>query len=121
MRENTSQNNSKYGHVLRSVIELNTRNLPSSFHAQNFLKDNIFSVLKSGVKLLLIDSKNALIDITIFSNPASHRKDDTPNIRRRRCKDVYNFKCNLVSHFNKLRDTAAVLGSKDKGLELPFK
>ena len=42
---------------------LNTKNILNSFHGQTSSKDTIFLVLKSGVKLLLIGSTNALMDI----------------------------------------------------------
>ena len=42
---------------------LNTTNLSNPFHGQTPLKDTIFSVLKSGAKLLLIGLRNALMDI----------------------------------------------------------
>ena len=41
----------------------NTVNLSSSFHSQDFLKNNIFSVFKPEVKLLLIGLKNALMNM----------------------------------------------------------
>ena len=37
-----------------NIIVLNTTNLSNSFHGQTSLKDTIFSVLISGVKLFLI-------------------------------------------------------------------
>ena len=51
-----------------NLIILNTANLSNSFHGKMFLKDTIFSVLKSGVQLLLIGLRNALMD-TYFLTP----------------------------------------------------
>ena len=45
----------------------------------------------------------------IFSNADIHRMGNEPNILCPRCKELFNFKCNLVSHFNMLRDTATNL------------
>ena len=45
------------------LIVLNKTNLSNSFHGQTFLKDTIFSALKSGVKLLPIGLRNAVMDI----------------------------------------------------------
>ena len=46
-------------------------------------------------------------DGCIFSNSAIHRMGNAPNILCPRCNELFNFKCILVSPFNKLRDTAA--------------
>ena len=39
--------------------------------------------------------------------------DNAPNILCPRCKELFKFKRNLVSCFNKFRDTATELGSKE--------
>ena len=46
-----------------NLLILNTTNLSNSFHGTTSLKDTIFPVLKSGVKLLLIGLRNAQMDI----------------------------------------------------------
>ena len=35
-----------------------------------------------------------------------------PSILCLRCKELFSFKCNIISRFNKFRDTAIDLGSK---------
>ena len=42
---------------------------------------------------------------------------NAPNILCLRCKELFNFKCNLVSCFNKLRNTTNKLGSKETFLK----
>ena len=46
-----------------NLLVLNITNLSNSFHGQTSLKDAIFLFLKSGVKILLIGLKNALVVI----------------------------------------------------------
>ena len=82
----------------QKLIVLHTTNLSNSFHDQTSLRDTILSVLISGVKLLLIGLRNALMDNYIFSilyklihfshtlNPAIHRMGNVPNILCPRCK-----------------------------------
>ena len=41
-----------------------------------------------------------------------HKMDSLPNILCLICKKLFNFKCKLVSCFNKASDTATKLGSK---------
>ena len=78
--------------ALQYLIALNTKILLNSFHDQIFLRNTVFSVLISGVKILLIGLRNAVIDNYIFStlykrfyfslplNPAIHRMGITPYI-----------------------------------------
>ena len=70
---------------------------------------NLLEVLKSGVKPLPIGLRS---DAYLFSNTAIHRMPNAPNILCPRCKELFKFKCKLVSHFNKLKDTATELISK---------
>ena len=48
---------------LLNLIVLNTTKISNSFHGQTSLKDTIFSVLKSRVRLSLIVLRNAVMDI----------------------------------------------------------
>ena len=48
-------------------IKLNTTYISISFHGQTSLKDTIFSVLKSGIKLLQIGLRNALMDMCFLT------------------------------------------------------
>ena len=82
-----------------NLIVLNTTNLSDSFHGQTSLRNIIFSVLISAVKILLIGLRNAMTDSYIFSilyklihfslplNAAMHRKGNAPNILCPRCKE----------------------------------
>ena len=58
----------------------------------------IFSVPKSGAKLLLFNDwfKKCPHGI-IFPNPAIHRMGNAPDILSPRYKELFNFKSNLVS------------------------
>ena len=70
-----------------NLIILNTTNLSNSFHDQASLKDAIFSVPKSGVKLLVIGLRNALIDIYFVTLQhiewATHRIFCVPDVKKR--------------------------------------
>ena len=46
-----------------------------------------------------------------------HRIGNTPNILCPISKELSNFKCNIASRFNKLRDTATELDSKETFLK----
>ena len=52
------------------------------------------------------DRFNTCADGYRFCNPVILRMDNAPNIRVANCKKLVDFKCNFVSHFNKLIDTA---------------
>ena len=41
-------------------------------------------------------------DVYLLFNPAVYRMDNISNILCPRCKELFNFKCNLVSRFNQL-------------------
>ena len=81
-----------------NLIVLNTTNFSNSFHSQTSLKDTIFTVLISGVKLFLIGLRNALMDSYILSiwykiinlslsvNLVIHRAGNETNILCSRCK-----------------------------------
>ena len=78
---------------------LNKTNLSNPCHGQAFLRNIRFSALISGVKLLLIGLRNALMDSYIFSilyklihfsfplNPEIHRMGSAPNILCPRYKE----------------------------------
>ena len=51
---------------LFNLIVLNTTNLSNSIHSQAFLKDTIFLVLISGVKLFVIGLRAALMDTATY-------------------------------------------------------
>ena len=90
--------------ALQYLIALNTKIFLNSFHDQIFLRNTVFSVLISGVKILLIGLRNAVIDSYIFStlykrfyfslplNPAIHRMGITPYILWPICKEQKSFK-----------------------------
>ena len=84
-----------------NLIVLNTTNLSNSFERHHILNPKIRSKFCDGY---------------IFSN-AIHRMGNAPNIRCHRCKELFNFKRNLVSCFNKQRDSATKLGSKETFLK----
>ena len=81
-----------------NLIVLNTTKHSNSFHGQTSLRKTIFSVLISGVNLLLIGLRKAWMDRYICSilyklihfflplNPAIHRMDNASNILCPRCK-----------------------------------
>ena len=74
------------------TLQSNTTNLSNSFHGQTSLRNTIFSLQISGVKLLLIGLRNALIDSYIFFilyklihfscplNPVIHKMGNATNI-----------------------------------------
>lgn len=80
-----------------NLIILDTTNYSNSLHGQTFLKDTIFSVLRTGLKHLiglrnvLMDiyflSMNFLIIFSLYLNPAMHRIGNSPSISSLRCKE----------------------------------
>ena len=90
---------------------VNTTNLSNSLHCQTPLKDTIFSVRKSRVKILLIGLSNTSVDIYFLTSQCIEWA--TQQILCPRCKELFNFMCNLVSRSNKLRDAATELDSKE--------
>ena len=128
---------------------LNTTDLSISFHGQTSLKDTIFSVLVSGVKLFVVGWRNGLMDSYIFSiwykriyfslplNLAIHRMDNASNILCLSCKEqesrsYFIFYCKLstlrlhqCNILPTLRSEILLLNWAQKnlceGLDLPFK
>ena len=82
-----------------NLILLNTTKFSNLLHGQTSLKDTIFSVLNSAVKLLLISLSNAHMDIYLLSGTnfpihfslslkdAMHRMGNALNILRPKCKE----------------------------------
>ena len=115
---------------------LNTTNFSNLLYGQTFLKDTISSVLKFGVRLLLIVSINALMDTCFLSgtnfsihfsfplNLAIHRIGSAPNILCPRCKEQkdshphFIFYCKL-SKTN--LDFVSVLNNLNYSFNIPFK
>ena len=103
-----------------SLLVLNTTSLSCS----NFLEGHHILSPEIGGKTLT-DWFKKCCDGCNFVTPKhrQHRMDNAPNIMCPRCKELFNFKCNFVSHFIKIRFTTTELSSKKpfEDLGLSFK